>query len=103
MLCLQYYAFLRSLLFIVYGGGFVVKYLLVAKFQFALIWQKQVDTEEEEEKEDSPATKDTVSSDFINREIKSHVYSKQQTSDSSWEFLRIKNKQIKTVQNNSYV
>ena len=65
------------------GGGFVVKYLLVAEFQFALIWQKQVDTEEEEEKEDSPATKDTVSSDFINREIKSHVYSKQQTSDSS--------------------
>ena len=46
------------------GGGFVVKYLLVAEFQCALIWQKQVDTEEEEEKEDSPATKDTVSSDF---------------------------------------
>ena len=83
MLCLQCYALLRSLLFIVYGVGFVVKYLLVAEFQFALIWQKQVDTEEEEEKEDSPATKDTVSSDFINREIKSHVYSKQQTSDSS--------------------
>ena len=83
MLCLQYYALLRSLLFIVYGGGFVVKYLLVAEFQCALIWQKQVDTEEEEEKEDSPATKDTVSSDFINREIKSHVYSKRQTSDSS--------------------
>ena len=55
------------------GGGFVVKYLLVAEFQFALIWQKQVDTEEEEEKEDSPATKDTVSSDFINREIESHL------------------------------
>ena len=65
------------------GGGVVVKYLLVAEFQFPLIWQKQVDTEEEEEKEDSPATKDTVSSDFINREIKSHVYSKQQMSDSS--------------------
>ena len=64
MLCLQYYALLRSLLFIVYGGGFVVKYLLVAEFQCASIWQKQVDTEEEEEKEDSPATKDTVSSDF---------------------------------------
>ena len=64
MLCLQYYALLRSLLFIVYRGGFVVKYLLVAEFQFLLIWQKQVDTEEEEEKEDSPATKDTVSSDF---------------------------------------
>ena len=38
-----------------------------------------------------------------NREIKIHVYAKFQTSDSSWEFLRIENKQIKTVQNNSYV
>jgi len=37
-----------------------------------------------------------------NREIKRHVYDKRQTSDSSWEFLRIENKQIKTVQNNSY-
>ena len=37
------------------------------------------------------------------KEIKSHVYGKRQTSDSSWEFLRIENKQIKTVQNNSYV
>ena len=83
MLCLQYYAVLRSLVFIVYGSGFVVKYLLVAEFQFALIWQKQVDTEEEEEKDDSPATKDTVSSDFISREIKSHVYGKRKTSDSS--------------------
>ena len=36
------------------------------------------------------------------KEIKSHVYGKQQTSDSSWEFLRIENEQIKTVQNNSY-
>ena len=26
---------------------------------------------------------------------------KRQTSDMSWEFLRIENKQIKTVQNNS--
>ena len=25
------------------------------------------------------------------REIKSHIYGKQQTSDSSWEFLRIEN------------
>ena len=32
----------------------------------------------------------------------SRVYGKQQTSDSSWEFLRIEKKQIKTVQNNSY-
>ena len=37
------------------------------------------------------------------REIKIHVYAKRQTSDSSWEFLRIENKQVKTVQNNSYV
>ena len=35
------------------------------------------------------------------REIKIHVYGKRQTSDSSWEFLRIENKQIKTVQKNS--
>ena len=27
---------------------------------------------------------------------------KRQTSDLSWEFLKIENKQIKTVQNNSY-
>ena len=32
-----------------------------------------------------------------NREIKIYVYAKRQTSDSSWEFLRIENKQIKTV------
>ena len=38
-----------------------------------------------------------------NREIKIHVYAKRQTSDSSWEFLRIENKQIKTVQKYSYV
>ena len=36
------------------------------------------------------------------REIKIHVYRKRQTSDSSWEFLRIENKQIKTVRNDSY-
>ena len=36
------------------------------------------------------------------REIKIHVYGKRQTSDSSWEFLRIENEQMKTVQNNSY-
>ena len=34
--------------------------------------------------------------------IKIHVYGKRQTSDLSWEFLKIENKQIKTVQNNSY-
>ena len=36
-------------------------------------------------------------------EIKIHVYAKWQMSDSSWDFLRIEIKQIKTVQNNSYV
>ena len=35
-------------------------------------------------------------------EIKIHVYRKLQKSDSSWEFLRIENKQIKTVQKDSY-
>ena len=45
----------------------------------------------------------TISAKIINREIKVHVYAKQETSDSSWEFLRIENKQRKTVQNNSYV
>ena len=40
---------------------------------------------------------------IINREIKIHVYAKRQTSDSSWEFLRIENKHVKTVQNSSYV
>ena len=35
-------------------------------------------------------------------EINIHVYDKRQTSDSSWESLREKNKQMKTVQNNSY-
>ena len=37
----------------------------------------------------------------VNREIKIHVYRKRQTSDSSWEFLTIENKQIKTVPNDS--
>ena len=36
------------------------------------------------------------------REIKIHVYGKPLTSDSSWEFLKIENKKVKTVQNNSY-
>ena len=36
------------------------------------------------------------------REIKIHACGKRQMSYSSWEFLRMKNKQIKTVQNNSY-
>ena len=37
------------------------------------------------------------------REIHIPISAKLQTSDSSWEFLRIENKQIKTVQNYSYV
>ena len=35
-------------------------------------------------------------------EIMIHVHGKRQTSDLSWEFLRIENKQIETVQNNSF-
>ena len=31
-----------------------------------------------------------------------HAYRKRQTSYSSWEFLRIEKKQIKTVPNDSY-
>ena len=38
----------------------------------------------------------------FNREVKIHVYGNRQTADLSWESLRIENKQIKTVQNNSY-
>ena len=34
--------------------------------------------------------------------FKLYVYGKQQTSDSSLEFLKIENEQIKTAQNNSY-
>ena len=36
------------------------------------------------------------------REIKIHVYGTQQTANGSWEFLKIENKQIKTVQNDSF-
>ena len=38
----------------------------------------------------------------MNREIKIHVYHKRQTADSSWEFLRIENKHIYTIPNDSY-
>ena len=31
------------------------------------------------------------------REFKLHVHDKRQTSDSSWEFLKIENEQIKTA------
>ena len=37
-----------------------------------------------------------------NREIKIHVYDIRQTANVSWEFLRIENKQLKTVQNDSF-
>ena len=33
----------------------------------------------------------------VTREIKLHVYGKRQTSDSSWEFLKIENEQIKQL------
>ena len=36
-----------------------------------------------------------------NREIKIHVYSIRQTANVSGEFLRIENKQLKKVQNDS--
>ena len=39
---------------------------------------------------------------FHNREIKIHVYGTRQTANVSWEFLKIENKQIKTVQNDSF-
>ena len=39
---------------------------------------------------------------MLNLFIKSQGYRKRQTSDSSWDFLRVENKQVKTVQNNSY-
>ena len=34
------------------------------------------------------------------RGIKLHVYGKRQMSDSTWEFLKIENEQIKTAQTN---
>ena len=37
----------------------------------------------------------------FNREIKIHVYSIRQTANVSGEFLRIENKQLKKVQNDS--
>ena len=35
---------------------------------------------------------------YIIREFKFHVYATRQTLDSSWEFLKIENEQIKTLQ-----
>ena len=37
-----------------------------------------------------------------NSEIKLHVHGILQTAESSWEFLKVENKQIKPTQNNSY-
>ena len=39
---------------------------------------------------------------ILNYSIKSNVYGIRQLSDSSWEFLKIENEQINTVQYNSY-
>ena len=38
----------------------------------------------------------------VDREFKLQVCGKRQTSDSSWEFLKTENEQIKTDQNISY-
>ena len=38
----------------------------------------------------------------FNREIKIHAYGTRQTANISWEFLKIENKQIKTIQNDSF-
>ena len=40
--------------------------------------------------------------EIVTREIKIHVYGARQTANVSWEFLKIENKQIKTVQNDSF-
>ena len=53
----------------------------------------------------SSSRRDVKRSLHYDREFERHVYTangKRQTSDSSWEFLRIENEQIKTAQNNSY-
>ena len=47
-------------------------------------------------------TSNVLLKEIIERLKKLHVKVKQQTSDSSREFLKIENEQIKTVQNNSY-
>ena len=48
------------------------------------------------------ASKEHYSKISSNREIKIHVYSIRQTANVSGEFLRIENKQLKTVQNDSF-
>ena len=45
---------------------------------------------------------DTKISGYVWTGPKSHVYGKRQSSDSSWEFLRIEHVQIKNIQNNPY-
>ena len=44
----------------------------------------------------------SVLTGFDRGDIKLYVHGKRQTSDSSWEFLKIENEQIKTAENNSY-
>ena len=58
--------------------------------RFSLYQEKVTDTE-----------RTCIADQLLIREIKSHVYAKRQTSDSSWEFLRIETRQIKTAQKNS--
>ena len=58
--------------------------------RFSLYQKKVTDTE-----------RTCIADQLLIREIKGRVYAKRQTSDSSWEFLRIENKQTKIVQNNS--
>ena len=46
--------------------------------------------------------KDTWQKEILHqRDLESRYYSKQQTSNSSWWFLKEGNEEIKTVQNNS--
>ena len=48
-----------------------------------------------------PAMELTWNSQCHTREFKLHVYRKRQTSDSSGEFLKTENEQIKAAPNNS--
>ena len=50
----------------------------------------------------SPNSDQNLLSPYNRVEVKLQVYGKLQTLDSSWEFLKIENEQIKTAQNNSY-
>ena len=50
---------------------------------------------------DLNSARDVVGFTF-NREIYSHAYGKWQMSDSRWEFQKMENEKIKTLQNHSY-